>query len=100
MKIQANATGTRNIDITDCHLETIKKYSLFDNLVDSNGVVDENTLNRLRLMVRSLLDSQAEIDRDLLYLCLDVIYNSDMKALGLSNLITLYGQTSAVDAKE
>lgn len=100
MKIQANATGTRNIDITDCHLETIKKYSLFDNLVDSNGVVDENTLNRLRLMVRSLLDSQAEIDRDLLYLCLDVIYNSDMKALGLSNLITLYGQTSATDAKE
>ena len=100
MKIQANATGTRNIDITDCHLETIKKYSLFDNLVDSNGVVDENTLNRLRLMVRSLLDSQTEIDRDLLYLCLDVIYNSDMKALGLSNLITLYGQTSAVDAKE
>ena len=100
MKIQANATGTRNIDITDCHLETIKKYSLFDNLVDSNGVVDENTLNRLRLMVRSLLDSQAEIDRDLLYLCLDVIYNSDMKALGLSNLITLYGQTSAADAKE
>lgn len=100
MKIQANATGTRNIDITDCHLETIKKYSLFDNLVDSNGVVDENTLNRLRLMVRSLLDSQTEIDRDLLYLCLDVIYNSDMKALGLSNLITLYGQTSAADAKE
>lgn len=100
MKIQANATGTRSIEVTDCHLETIKKYSLFDNLVDCTGVVDENTLNRLRLTVRSLLDSQAEIDRDLLYLCLDVIYNSDMKTLGLCNLIDLYRQASADDVKE
>lgn len=93
MKIQTNATGTRSIEITDCHLETIKKYSLLDNLVDSNGVVDENTLNRLRLTVRSLLDLQTEIDRDLLCLCLDVVYNSNMKPLGLSNLIALYRQS-------
>ena len=41
-KIQANASGTRSIEITDCHLETIKKYSLLSGLVNSNGIIDEN----------------------------------------------------------
>ena len=35
-KIQANASGTRNIAVTEEHLNTIKKYSLLKNLIDSN----------------------------------------------------------------
>ena len=37
MKIQANASGTRSIEITKEHLETIHKYSLLNGLIDSNG---------------------------------------------------------------
>ena len=40
-KIQANASGTRNIAVTEEHLNTIKKYSLLKNLIDSNGIIDE-----------------------------------------------------------
>ena len=68
-KIQANQSGTRSIEVSDLHLETIDKYQLLRNLVDSNGVIDEGVL---------------------LDLCLDVIYNSNMKALGLHNLVLLY----------
>ena len=48
-KIQANASGTRSIEITDCHLETIKKYSLLSGLVNSNGIIDEDILDKLKL---------------------------------------------------
>ncbi len=88
--IQANASGTRNIEINDAHLETLKKYALFSNLVGSSGIIDEDTLDRLKLNVRSLLESEAGKDKALLDLCLDVIYNQNMKALGLKNLIALY----------
>ena len=77
-KIKANASGTRSIDISDTHLETLKRYSLLDNLVGSNGIVDE------------LLSGESGTDKDLLDLCLDVVYHRDMKAIGLQNLITLY----------
>ena len=89
MKIQANATGTRSIEITDRHLETIDRYSLFDGLIDSNGIIDETVLDKLKLNVRSILNSQTEVDKDLLDLCLDVIYNSNMKAMGLQQLLKL-----------
>lgn len=89
-KIQANASGTRSVEISDNHLKTIKKYSLLNGLVDSNGFVDEAVLDKLKLNVRSLLENAVENDKDLLDLCLDVIYNNNMKALGLQNLITLY----------
>ena len=39
-KIQANTSGTRNIEVTDEHLESIEKYALFRNLIDSNGIID------------------------------------------------------------
>lgn len=94
MKIQANISGTRSIEVTSKHLETIKKYSLLDDLIDSNGIVDEPVLDKLKLNVRSLLASQAEIDKDLMDLCLDVIYNSNMKAFGLRQLIALYKSTN------
>ena len=46
-KLQANQSGTRNIEVTDNHLQTIEKYSLLNNLVDSNGIIDETVLDKL-----------------------------------------------------
>ena len=89
-KIQANASGTRSIEITDNHLETIQKYSLLSGLVDSNGIIDENILDKLRFNVRGLLESEPGKDKDLLDLCLDVIYNQNMKAIGLKKLVVLF----------
>ena len=93
-KIQANASGTRIIEITDCHLETIKKYSLLSGLVNSNGIIDEDILHKLKFNVRSLLESEPGKDKDLLDLCLDVIYNQNMKGIGLKNLVALYKEWS------
>lgn len=90
MKIQANHSGTRSIEISEKHLQTIEKYSLLDNLVDSNGIIDEGVLEKLKLNVRALLEADNCQDKALLDLCLDVIYNSNMKALGLHNLVLLY----------
>ena len=89
-KIQANASGTRSINVTDQHLRTIEKYALLRNLIDSNGIIDESVLDKLKMNVRSMLESQQEIDKELLDLCLDVIYNNNMKALGLHNLVLLF----------
>ena len=92
MKITANASGTRSIEVSEKHLETIRKYSLLDGLIDSNGIVNEEVLDKLKLNVRSLLESATGRDNDLLDLCLDVIYNQNMKAIGLQNLVSLYKQ--------
>lgn len=89
-KIQANQSGTRSIEVSDLHLETIDKYQLLRNLVDSNGIIDEGVLEKLKLNVRALLEADNGQDKALLDLCLDVIYNSNMKALGLHNLVLLY----------
>lgn len=89
-KIQANQSGTRSIEVSDLHLETIDKYQLLRNLVDSNGITDEGVLEKLKLNVRALLEADNCQDKALLDLCLDVIYNSNMKALGLHNLVLLY----------
>lgn len=91
-KIQANLSGTRSINVEDIHLETLRRYKLLDNLVDSNGIVDESVLDKLKFNIRSLLSSNAGTDKELLNLCLDVVYHSNMKALGLSNLIKLYDE--------
>ena len=96
-KIQANASGTRSVEISDNHLETIRKYSLLDALVDSNGFVDEPVLDKLKFHVRSLLENAVENDKNLLDL---VIYNNNMKALGLQNLIALYREWAAAHAEE
>ena len=89
-KIQANQSGTRSIEVSDLHLETNDKYQLLRNLVDSNGIIDEGVLEKLKLNVRALLEADNCQDKALLDLCLDVIYNSNMKALGLHNLVLLY----------
>lgn len=88
--IQANASGTRSIEITEEHLQTIEQYSLFQGLIDSNGIVDESVLDKLKFNVRSLLQSAEVTDASLLALCFDVLYHKDMKALGLHNLILLF----------
>lgn len=88
--IQANASGTRSIEITEEHLQIIEQYSLFQGLIDSNGIVDEMVLDKLKFNVRSLLQSADTTDASLLALSLDVLYHKDMKAIGLHNLILLY----------
>lgn len=89
-KIQTNASGTRSIEVSEEHLTTIDKYQLLRDLIDSNGIVDEGVLDKLKLNIRSLLESEAGRDKQLLDLCLDVIYHPNMKALGLQNLIQLF----------
>lgn len=88
--IQANPSGTRSIEVSAENLATIKKYSLFSHLIDSNGIVNETVLDKLKLNIRSLIAAQAEDSKDLLDLCIDVIYHSNMKAFGLQQLIMLY----------
>ncbi len=88
--IQTNASGTRTMEISDEHLQTIEKYALFQHLIDSNGIVDESVLDKLKLNVRSLIASMEENSKDLLDLCIDVIYHNNMKAYGLYQLVQLY----------
>ena len=88
--IQANPSGTRSMEISEENLVTIEKYSLFQHLIDSNGIVDEAVLEKLKLNIRSLIASQEEESKDLLDLCIDVIYHNNMKAFGLQQLIKLY----------
>ncbi|WP_337784910.1 hypothetical protein [Prevotella sp.] len=89
-KIQANASGTRSINVNEEHLATIKKYSLLKNLIDSTGFIDESVLDKLKLNMRSMLESNKGSDKGLIDLCLDVIYNNNMKAFGLHQLVLLY----------
>ena len=88
--IQANPSGTRSMEVSEENLKTIEKYALFRHLIDSNGIVDEAVLDTLKLNVRSLIASQEEDSKDLLDLCIDVIYHNNMKAFGLQQLIKLY----------
>lgn len=89
-RIQANKSGTRHIDISDTHLDTIREYSLFQGLADSHGIIDEPVLDKLKLNVRSLLVSEDTNSKNLLDLCIDVIYHKNMKAFGLKQLLDLY----------
>lgn len=88
--IQTNSSGTRSISVSESHLQTIDKYQLFRDLIDSNGFVDETVLDKLKLNIRSILESGPQVDKDLMNLCLDVIYHANMKAFGLQQLVLLY----------
>lgn len=88
--IQANPKGTRSIDVSDENLMVIRKYALFSHLIDSNGIVDENVLEKLKLNIRSLIATDVENRKELLDLCIDVVYHNNMKAFGLQQLIVLY----------
>lgn len=89
-KIQANQSGTRSIEVSEGHLATIERYHLLRDLIDSHGYVDEEVLEKLKLNIRALLESDMEKDNSLLDLCLDVIYNPNMKAFGLRQLVVLF----------
>ena len=89
-KIQANTSGTRSIEVSEEHLQTIRKYALLKNLIDSTGIIDETVLDKLKFTLRALLESEAGKDKALLDLCLDVIYHNNMKAFGLHQLTLLY----------
>lgn len=88
--IQTNASGTRSMEISEENLQTIRKYALFQHLIDSNGIIDEAVLDKLKLNIRSLITSQDGNNKKLLDLCIDVIYHNNMKAFGLHQLILLY----------
>lgn len=90
MKIITNQSGTRSIEVSQEHLDTIERYQLFRNLIDSNGIVDESVLDKLRLNIRALLEQEGTSDKALMNLCFDVIYHPNMKAIGLHNLILLF----------
>ena len=99
--IQANPSGTRSIEVSSENLKTIEKYALFSHLIDSTGIVDEPVLDKLKLNIRSLIASQEEDSKELLDLCIDVIYHNNMKAFGLQQLIKLYlPWLSTQDAEE
>lgn len=89
-KIQLNPSGTHSLIITEEHLVTIEKYALFRDLIDSNGYVDDNVLNKLKLNSRSIIDANPANSDDLIKLCTDVIFHKKMKAFGLHQLILLY----------
>ena len=89
-KIQANSSGTRSIEVSEEHLAALDKYQLFRDLIDSNGYVDEQVLDKLKLNIRGLLEGEAGRDKALLDLCLDVIYHPNMKAYGLQQLVLLF----------
>ena len=44
----------------------------------------------MKFNIRALLEAQAGLDKDLLDLCLDVIYHPNMKAFGLQQLVLQY----------
>ena len=88
--IQANESGTRSISVSDENLSTIHRFSLLQLLIDSSGIVTEQSLDKLKLNIRSLLTTPQGSDKALLDLCIDVVYHRDMKAFGLRNLIALY----------
>ena len=88
--IQANPKGTRSIDVSDENLMVIRKYALLTHLIDSNGIVDESVLEKLKLNIRSLIAADVENRKELLDLCIDVVYHNNMKAFGLQQLIMLY----------
>ena len=102
MEITANEKGSRFIEVSEQHLDTIKKYSLFNDLVNSTGFVDEETLMKLQNNTRALLETHSD-DEDLIDLCLNVIFHKDMKARGLRNLLLAYisyNDTTEVDFDE
>ncbi|MBR6140797.1 MAG: hypothetical protein IKQ37_03405 [Bacteroidaceae bacterium] len=87
--ILCNMKGSRKLNVEEAHLNTIEHYALFSDLLDSNGIVEDSVLEKLRLNVRSLL-ATGEPDPQLIDLCEHILFHNDMKAFGLHQLILLY----------
>lgn len=89
ISIQLNESGTHHLEIEERHLITISDYALFRDLVDSTGYVTEQTLDKLKFNIRSLI-ATADDPKPLIDLCYEVIYHPKMKSFGLKNLILVY----------
>lgn len=92
--ILCNLKGSRKLNVDEAHLNTIERYALFSDLLDSNGIVEDGVLEKLRLNVRSLLDHPTPYgstpDPQLIDFCERILFHNDMKAFGLHQLILLY----------
>lgn len=88
--IQLNESGTRHLQVSEANLRTIEKYALFHDLVDSTGYVTEDVLDKLKYNIRSIIAHSTENSKELLDLCIDVIYHEKMKSFGLKNLILVF----------
>jgi hypothetical protein len=98
--ITSNASGTRAMQISDEHLATIEKYSLFRNLVDSNGIINDSVLEKLRLNTRALIESTNAQAKALLDFCFEVLYHPNMKPTALHNLLVLYSERGVKEGVE
>ena len=56
-KIVTNQSGSRTIEVSESHLSTLERYHLLDQLVGSNGIIDEEVLDKLKLTIRSILSA-------------------------------------------
>lgn len=88
--IQLNESGTHHLAVTEENMQTLQKYNLLEGLVDSSGYVTEQVLDKLKLHIRGLIAASTENSKDLLDLCIDVVYHDKMKAYGLRNLMQAY----------
>ncbi len=86
--IQLNERATHHLTLTEQHLNTIERFALLRDLVDSTGYVTEEVLDKLKLNIRALITNTP--DDDLLTLSREVIYHEKMKAFGLKNLIIAF----------
>lgn len=97
--IQLNESGTRHMNVSEEQMLTIKKHNLLNGLANSTGFVTENELDKLKLNLRALIASgTCEDTKELLDLCIDVVYHDKMKAFGLKNLIEAYRQWETSEA--
>lgn len=95
--IQLNQSGTHRLEVTPEHMHTIARYHLFTDLVDSNGYVTEDVVEKLRLTVRSLISAQDTPDKALLDLAFEVLFHNKMKAYGLHNLIVAFAEAQITE---
>lgn len=75
--------------VSEQNLQTIEQYGLLCDLLDSNGIVDDSVLEKLRLGVRALLES-TNYEPSLVDLSQQVLFHDNMKSFGLHQLILLY----------
>ena len=90
--IISNASGTRNMEISETNLKTIQKYNLFDGLIGSNGIIDDSSVSHLQHLAGGLIDSSYASDNDLLDFYREVLAHPNMKATCLRNLMQLYAE--------
>lgn len=100
--IQLNEKGSRHLEVSASHFETIRRFALFRDLIDSTGYVTDATLEKLKLNLRALAASLNDDEemRALLDLCYNVIYHDYMKAYGLRNLMVSFAEwekTQSID---